>query len=153
MVSNRKVMNTKFVTIIKFYIWSNGQLFTYSFIQFSQFLNFTKLLFLYLTNEFEFGYDILQGCVSSYHLHVWFFGEFRQLFCHGLHRFSRRLWFALDMFPTIQHDFILSRHNSEPFVMYDPWLWSCHNHGVSSLFNRMLGSLLTMKGEIRWSLP
>jgi len=28
-----------------------------------------------------------------------FFGEFRWLFCHGLHRFSRRLWFALDIFP------------------------------------------------------
>ena len=28
------------------------------------------LLFLYLTNEVEFGQDILQGCVSSYHLHV-----------------------------------------------------------------------------------
>ena len=29
-----------------------------------------NLLFLYLTNEVEFGQDILQGCVSSYHLHV-----------------------------------------------------------------------------------
>jgi hypothetical protein len=29
------------------------------------------LLFLYLTNEVKFGQDI-QGCVSSYHLHVWF---------------------------------------------------------------------------------
>ena len=27
MVPNGKVMNTKFVTLIKFYIWSNGQLF------------------------------------------------------------------------------------------------------------------------------
>ena len=27
-----------------------------------------------------------------------FFGEFRRLFCRGLHGFSRRLWFALDMF-------------------------------------------------------
>jgi hypothetical protein len=25
---------------------------------------------LYLTNEVEFGQDILQGCVSSYHLHM-----------------------------------------------------------------------------------
>ena len=32
-----------------------------------------NLLFLYLTNEVEFGQDILQGCVSSYHLHVCFF--------------------------------------------------------------------------------
>jgi len=29
-----------------------------------------NLLFLYLTNKFEFEQDILQGCVSSYHLHV-----------------------------------------------------------------------------------
>ena len=29
-----------------------------------------ELLFLYLTNEVEFGQDILQDCVSSYHLHV-----------------------------------------------------------------------------------
>jgi len=28
------------------------------------------LLFLYLKNEVEFGQDILQNCVSSYHLHV-----------------------------------------------------------------------------------
>ena len=28
------------------------------------------LLFLYLTNKVEFGQDILQGCVSLYHLHV-----------------------------------------------------------------------------------
>jgi hypothetical protein len=33
----------------------------------------TNLLFLYLTNEVEFGQNILQGCVSSYHLHMWFF--------------------------------------------------------------------------------
>ena len=29
-----------------------------------------RLLFLYLINEVEFGHNILQGCVSSYHLHV-----------------------------------------------------------------------------------
>ena len=29
-----------------------------------------NLLFLYLTNEIEFRRDILQSCVSSYHLHV-----------------------------------------------------------------------------------
>ena len=59
-----------------------------------------KLLFLYLTNKVEFGQDILQSCVSSYHLHVWFFGEFRRLFCRGLHGFSRRLRFPPDMFPS-----------------------------------------------------
>ena len=32
-----------------------------------------NLLFLYLTNEVEFENDILQDCISSYHLHVWFF--------------------------------------------------------------------------------
>jgi hypothetical protein len=32
-----------------------------------------NLLFLYLTNEFEFGKDILQVFVSLYYLHVWFF--------------------------------------------------------------------------------
>ena len=58
-----------------------------------------NLLFLYLTNEVEFGQDILQNCVSSYHLHVWFFGEFRRFFYRGLHGFSRRLWFAPDTFP------------------------------------------------------
>jgi hypothetical protein len=44
---------------------------------------------------------LLQGCVSSYHVHVWFFGEFRWLFCRGFHGFSRRLWFAPDMSPNI----------------------------------------------------
>ena len=29
-----------------------------------------NLLFLYLTKEVEFGKDILQDCISSYHLHV-----------------------------------------------------------------------------------
>ena len=49
-----------------------------------------NLLFLYLTNEVEFGQDILQDCISSYHLHVWFFlGEFRRLFFRGLHGFSQ----------------------------------------------------------------
>ena len=58
-----------------------------------------NLLFLYLTNEVEFGQDILQDCVLSYHLYVDFFGEFRRLFYRGLHGFSRRLWFPSDMFP------------------------------------------------------
>jgi hypothetical protein len=45
-----------------------------------------NLLFLYLTNEVEFWQDVLQGCVSSYHLHMWFFfAEFRRLFYRGLH--------------------------------------------------------------------
>ena len=48
-----------------------------------------NLLFLYITNGIEFAQDILQDCVSSYHLYVWFFGEFRRLFCRGLHWFSR----------------------------------------------------------------
>jgi len=30
-----------------------------------------------------------------------FFCEFKWLFCHGLHGFSRKLWFASDMFPKI----------------------------------------------------
>ena len=29
-----------------------------------------------------------------------FFSEFRQLFCHSLHGFLRRLWFPLDTLPT-----------------------------------------------------
>ena len=29
-----------------------------------------KFVILYLTDEVEFGQDILQNCVSSYHLHV-----------------------------------------------------------------------------------
>ena len=53
-----------------------------------------NLLFLYLTNEVEFEQYILQGCVSSYHLHVWFFAEYRRFFCRGLHEFSRRLWYV-----------------------------------------------------------
>ena len=32
-----------------------------------------EIYYFYLTNEVEFGQDILQDCVSSYHLHVWFF--------------------------------------------------------------------------------
>jgi hypothetical protein len=54
-----------------------------------------NLLFLYLTNEVEFGQDILQGCVSSYYLYMWFFYELRGLFCRGLHGFSRMVWFLL----------------------------------------------------------
>ena len=30
-----------------------------------------------------------------------FFDEFRRLFCHGLHEFSRKLWFAPDTFLVI----------------------------------------------------
>ena len=52
-----------------------------------------NLLFLYLTNEVEFGQDILKDCVSSYHLYVWFFCEFRWLFCRGLHGFSWKFSF------------------------------------------------------------
>ena len=47
-----------------------------------------NLLFLYLTNEVESGQDILQGCVSSYHLHVWFFvnlDDFFAVVCMGFH--------------------------------------------------------------------
>ena len=29
-----------------------------------------------------------------------FFDEFRRPFCHGLHEFSQKLWFALDTFPS-----------------------------------------------------
>jgi len=36
-----------------------------------------------------------------------FFDKFRRLFCHGLHEFSRRLWFALDTFPYHLHGVIL----------------------------------------------
>ena len=39
-----------------------------------------NLFFLYLTDEVEFGQDILQCCLSSYHLYVWFFCEFRLFF-------------------------------------------------------------------------
>jgi len=43
-------------------------------IKITNFLKFVRnLLFLYLTNEVEFGHNILWGCVLSYHLHVWFF--------------------------------------------------------------------------------
>jgi hypothetical protein len=47
-----------------------------------------NLLFLYLTNEVEFGQDILQGCVSSYHLHMWFLvnlDDFFAVVCTGFH--------------------------------------------------------------------
>jgi len=44
-----------------------------------------------------------------------FFGEFRWLFCHGLHRFSRRLWFALDMFPYMR--FVYKTHVCCIFVV------------------------------------
>ena len=54
------------------------------------------LLFLYLTNEVEFGQDIFQDCVSSYHLHVWFFGEFRWFFLPWFTWVFTKLWFSLD---------------------------------------------------------
>ena len=47
-----------------------------------------NLLFLYLINEVEFGQNILQGCVSSYHLHVWFFcnlDDFFIVICTSFH--------------------------------------------------------------------
>ena len=43
----------------------------------------------YLIQSWIGGQDILQGCVSLYHLHVWFFGEFRRFFYHGLHGFGQ----------------------------------------------------------------
>jgi len=42
MVQTGKVMNTKFVTLIKFYIWSNGQLFTWKSLNHS-ILNFERI--------------------------------------------------------------------------------------------------------------
>jgi len=42
MVPNGKVMNTKFVTLIKFYIWSNDQLFTWKSLNHS-ILNFERI--------------------------------------------------------------------------------------------------------------
>ena len=39
-----------------------------------------NLLFLYVINEVEFGQDILQGYVSSYHLYVWFFVNLDDIF-------------------------------------------------------------------------
>ena len=48
-----------------------------------------NLLFLYLTNEVEFVQNILQSCLSSYHLHVWFFlvnlDAFFVVVCTGFH--------------------------------------------------------------------
>ena len=49
-----------------------------------------KLLFLYLTNEVEFGQNILQDCVSLHHLHVWFFlanlVDFFAVVCTSFHK-------------------------------------------------------------------
>jgi len=42
MVPNGKVMNTKFVTLIKFYIWSNGQLLIWKSLNHS-ILNFERI--------------------------------------------------------------------------------------------------------------
>ena len=42
MVPNGKVVNTKFVTLIKFYIWSNGQCFTWKSLNHSIF-NFERI--------------------------------------------------------------------------------------------------------------
>ena len=42
MVPNRKVMNTKFVTLVKFYILSNGQLFIWKSLDHS-ILNFERI--------------------------------------------------------------------------------------------------------------
>ena len=48
-----------------------------------------EIYYFYLTNEVEFGQDILQDCVSSYHLHVWFFlmnlDNFFVVVCMGFH--------------------------------------------------------------------
>jgi len=47
------------------------------------------LLFLYLTDEIEFGQYILQNCVSSYHLYVCFFfmnlDDFLTMICTNFH--------------------------------------------------------------------
>jgi len=42
MIPNGKVMNTKFVTLIKFYIWSSGQLFIWKSLNHS-ILNFERI--------------------------------------------------------------------------------------------------------------
>jgi len=42
MVPNGKVMNIKFVTLIKFYIWSNGELYTWKSLNHS-ILNFERI--------------------------------------------------------------------------------------------------------------
>ena len=56
-----------------------------------------NLLFLYLTNEVEFGQVILQGCVSSYHLHVWFFwvnlDDFFAVVCMSFHEVCGLHWY------------------------------------------------------------
>ena len=59
-----------------------------------------------------FGQNILRGCVSSYHLHVWFFDEFRRFFYRGLHGFSRRLRFPPDMFSSWRGPDRPNRNNS-----------------------------------------
>ena len=47
-----------------------------------------NLFFLYLTDKVEFGQDILQGYVSSYHLDMWFFfnlDDFFVMVCTSFH--------------------------------------------------------------------
>jgi hypothetical protein len=51
-------------------------------------IKITNFLFLYLTNKVEFGQDILQDCVSSYHLHMCFLvnlDDFFAMVCMGFH--------------------------------------------------------------------
>ena len=99
-----------------------------------------------VTNKVEFGEDILQDCVSLYHLYVWFFGEFRQLFCRGLYEFLRRLWFPADMFPLMKDSIAYINHRTCKSGHEYPWSsnrsinsnWSISNyrkiHGWS-IFN------------------
>ena len=62
----------KYLVQTRLYLWDiNNKFLTNHLDDLDTFLAW-NLLFLYLTNKVEFGQDILQGCVSSYHLHVWF---------------------------------------------------------------------------------
>jgi hypothetical protein len=51
-----------------------------------------NLLFLYLTNEVEFEQNILQFCVLSYHLHVWFVWWIYIIFLSWFARVFTKTW-------------------------------------------------------------
>ena len=66
--------------------------------------------------------------------------EFRWLFCHGLHGFSRRLWFPLDTFPS--YNTIICRTLSIAKVKLISEIWIRHLVNPSFCYHDLILKIL-----------
>ena len=65
--------------------------------------NFIEICYFHISQTKSSLYKIFYKVVYHHIINMCdFFGEFRRFFCHDLHEFSRRLWFALDTFPLLK---------------------------------------------------